>query len=194
MPRGDDHRKLDQIAALLHEQMTPSMLRIKILAAVEGIQVPSQRKEFLVLAARAGVGQARRYEAWKQTYLDDPNLTEEERAAARQMYAKPAKAIPPPIPALPEMEIGEDDLATAHYRLYDAAGIFLYTGVADNLKERFDKHKREKSWWPQVARRTVTWYGSRSDALRAEDIAIKTEHPIHNIQGTVRQIAEESAA
>jgi predicted GIY-YIG superfamily endonuclease len=90
---------------------------------------------------------------------------------------------PPPVPALSEMEIGDADLATAHYRLYDAAGIFLYTGVADNLKARFDQHKKEKSWWPEVTRRTVTWYRSRRDALRAEDIAIKTEHPIHNIAG-----------
>lgn len=94
---------------------------------------------------------------------------------------------PPPVPALPEMEIGDADLATVHYRLYDAAGIFLYTGVADNLKARFDRHKAEKSWWPEVTRRTVTWYGSRRDALRAEDIAIKTEHPIYNIAGAISE-------
>jgi predicted GIY-YIG superfamily endonuclease len=100
---------------------------------------------------------------------------------------------PPPVPALPEMEIGDADLATAHYRLYDATGILLYTGVADNLKARFDDHKAEKPWWPQVARRTVTWYGSRRDALRAEDIAIKTEHPIHNIAGTVSERLREAS-
>jgi predicted GIY-YIG superfamily endonuclease len=100
---------------------------------------------------------------------------------------------PPPVPALPEMEIGDADLATAHYRLYDAAGIFLYTGVADNLKARFDDHKAEKPWWPQVARRTVTWYGSRRDALRAEDIAIKTERPIHNIAGATSERLKEAS-
>lgn len=107
------------------------------------------------------------------------------RPAREKMAAVP---LPPPVPALPEMEIGDTDLATAHYRLYDAAGIFLYTGVADNLKARFDQHKLEKPWWPEVARRTVTWYGSRRDALRAEDIAIKTEHPIHNIAGVISEI------
>lgn len=94
---------------------------------------------------------------------------------------------PPPVPSLPEIELNEADLATAHYRLYDAAGILLYTGVADNIKARFARHKLEKPWWPQVTRRTVTWYGSRTDALRAEDIAIKAEGPIHNVVGVISE-------
>ena len=89
----------------------------------------------------------------------------------------------PPVPSLPEIEIGEADLATAHYRLYDTTGVLLYTGITDNIKIRFTQHKLDKLWWPEVARRTVTWYGSRTDALCAEDIAIRTEHPIHNGTG-----------
>jgi predicted GIY-YIG superfamily endonuclease len=111
-------------------------------------------------------------------------------AIVRAREAK-ADAPPPPVPSLPEIEIGEADLATAHYRLYDAAETLLYTGIADNLKERFDAHRKDSSWWPQVTRRTVTWYGSRRDALRAEDIAIKAEHPVHNIAGVIGTPADK---
>lgn len=96
-------------------------------------------------------------------------------------------AVPLPVPALAEMEIGEELLATALYRLYNSEGILLYVGIADNLKSRFDRHKTEKLWWGQVARKTVTWYGSRNEAFRAEDIAIKNEHPLHNIAGKPRE-------
>jgi hypothetical protein len=54
------------LADLLGEQLTPAMLRIRILAAIEEIAVPSERKEFLALATRAGVGRSQRYEAWTQ--------------------------------------------------------------------------------------------------------------------------------
>lgn len=54
------------IRDLLGEQLTPAMLRIRILALAEGIKVPDERKNFLALAARAGVSQSRRYEAWAQ--------------------------------------------------------------------------------------------------------------------------------
>jgi predicted GIY-YIG superfamily endonuclease len=194
MSPDDDRRKLDRIALLLHEPTTPAMLRISILALIEDSGIPEDRRTFLALAARAGVSQARRYEAWKQLYLSGHGGDDKERELYR-MYSERATEPPePPVPALAEMEIGEADLATAHYRLYDAARIFLYTGVADNLKARFDQHKRESPWWPEVARKTVTWYGSRIEALLAEDIAIKTERPVHNKAGAVSLLAGESAA
>jgi hypothetical protein len=59
-----ERRKLDRIAGLLHEQMTPAMLKVRVQAAIEGIGVPGERKPFLALADRAGVGQRQRYEAW----------------------------------------------------------------------------------------------------------------------------------
>jgi hypothetical protein len=59
-----ERRKLDQIAVLLHEKMTPAMLKIRVQATIEGIGVPSVRKPFLALATRGGVGQRQRYEAW----------------------------------------------------------------------------------------------------------------------------------
>jgi len=93
----------------------------------------------------------------------------------------------PPVPVLPEVELGERAPATALYRLWSADGTLLYVGIADNLKARFDDHKKEKRWWGDVAKVTVVWYGSRKDAFQAEDIAIKTEHPIHNIAGVISE-------
>lgn len=56
---------------------------------------------------------------------------------------------------------------TAAYRLYDADGAMVYAGVTCNVERRMWEHKG-KSWWKQVARREVTWFDSRPDALLAE--------------------------
>ena len=65
---SEERRKLDRIAKLLHEKMTPAMLKICIQAVIEGISVPGDRKPFLALADRGGAGQRQRYEAWAQVY------------------------------------------------------------------------------------------------------------------------------
>ena len=57
--------KLDAIAGLLHEEMTPAMLKINIQAVCEDISIPADRKPFIALAERAGVKTSQRYEAWK---------------------------------------------------------------------------------------------------------------------------------
>lgn len=72
---------------------------------------------------------------------------------------------------------------TALYRLFDANGVLLYIGVTRNLPVRFAKHEAEKSWWPDVARKTAILYGSRPDAFAAETAAIDAEAPLHNIIG-----------
>lgn len=61
---SEERRKLDRITGLLAVKMTPAMLKIRILATIEGIDVPAERKAFLALAIRAGVRQSQRYEAW----------------------------------------------------------------------------------------------------------------------------------
>ena len=81
---------------------------------------------------------------------------------------------------LTEVEIGDLD-KTALYRLYDVKGKLLYVGVTDNLKNRFAQHAKVKSWWPSVAKRTVTWYDTRPDAEAAEDAAMLNESPVHNV-------------
>jgi predicted GIY-YIG superfamily endonuclease len=69
---------------------------------------------------------------------------------------------------------------TCVYRLYDAEGSLLYVGVASDLEVRFKDHAKEKAWWPLVARREITWFDSRLDAMYEESRAIGRESPIHN--------------
>ena len=57
--------KLDAIAGLLHDEMTPAMLKINIQAIYEDIPIPAERKPFIALAERAGIKTSQRYEAWK---------------------------------------------------------------------------------------------------------------------------------
>jgi hypothetical protein len=89
----------------------------------------------------------------------------------------------PPVPVLGETEIGDEIPSTVLYRLFGAAGDLLYAGVTGDLRGRFTQHAADKHWWSQVTRKTVTWYGSRSDALLAETAAIADEHPRYNIVG-----------
>lgn len=85
--------------------------------------------------------------------------------------------------AASEMELG-NELPTALYRLHATDDRLLYIGITDNLRRRFREHAADKSWWPEVSRRTVAWYASRAAAESAEDAAIKAERPAHNITGT----------
>lgn len=71
----------------------------------------------------------------------------------------------------------------ALYRLFDASGDLLYVGVADRPKRRLANHAAVKAWWPQVARHTLTWFSTRSEALDAESNAIRDESPRYNIAG-----------
>lgn len=79
-----------------------------------------------------------------------------------------------------------EEVPTAVYRFYDAAGRLLYVGVTDHLKVRFGQHAKDKSWWPEVASRTITWYDGRQEAEDAETKAIGEEKPIHNKTGKPR--------
>lgn len=56
------------INGLLNTKMTQAMRHVRIQAAMEGTDLPAERKEFIALAARAGVSQSKRYEAWDQVY------------------------------------------------------------------------------------------------------------------------------
>jgi predicted GIY-YIG superfamily endonuclease len=69
------------------------------------------------------------------------------------------------------------------YRLYNSEGVLLYVGITTAPEQRMVPHALEKSWWPEVAERTLTWYGSKPDASIAEDIAIYEEKPLYNITG-----------
>ncbi|MFG1846699.1 GIY-YIG nuclease family protein [Micromonospora carbonacea] len=71
---------------------------------------------------------------------------------------------------------------TSLYRLYDNEGCLLYVGIAYDFDARFAQHAARKHWWPQVARKDVTWFSNRIDALHAEARAIAAEGPIHNVR------------
>jgi len=90
----------------------------------------------------------------------------------------------PPDPVIPEAEItGPGVPTTALYRFFDADGNLLYVGISDNLTVRFEWHRVNQPWWRDIARKTITWYGTRNKAAAAEDYAIKTERPLHNRHG-----------
>jgi hypothetical protein len=76
------------------------------------------------------------------------------------------------------MEFTDD--TTALYRLWDAADGLLSVGRTYHPRMRFDQHAAEKPWWPEVARKTVVWYGTLADAKAAENEAIEREKPRHN--------------
>ncbi|MEW2225730.1 GntR family transcriptional regulator [Streptomyces sp. NPDC007044] len=69
---------------------------------------------------------------------------------------------------------------TALYRLFDTEGRLLYAGISDDPDRRWRQHADDKSWWPQVASKTVEWFDTEPEARAAETAAIKTELPVHN--------------
>lgn len=75
-------------------------------------------------------------------------------------------------------------IRTVLYRLYAADGTLLYVGVTGNLLKRFREHRYKKSWWPQVTGMRLAYYDSRAEAEEAEDAAIRSENPVHNILRT----------
>lgn len=75
-----------------------------------------------------------------------------------------------------------DERRTALYRFYDAAGTLLYIGVSLDVRQRWKQHALDKTWWPEVAERTVEWHDSYPKALYAESAAIRAERPLYNIR------------
>lgn len=69
------------------------------------------------------------------------------------------------------------------YRLFDSAGDLLYVGITECGEERFKQHSKDKEWWHEVSRRTVTLYATREACANGEAWAIATERPRYNIIG-----------
>lgn len=83
---------------------------------------------------------------------------------------------------------------TALYRLFDQDGALLYIGIAVDPEVRLRVHSREKTWWPQVAQRSIEWFASRPEAEAAEIQAITSESPTHNVShSTTRQRGDAKA-
>lgn len=101
------------INGLLNTRMTQAMRHVRIQAAIEGTELPTERKEFIALAARAGVSQSKRYEAWDQVYTDGAQpecVTEDHVVLTRpegggQVVQRRARVrIPPEGNSFPERE------------------------------------------------------------------------------------------
>jgi predicted GIY-YIG superfamily endonuclease len=84
------------------------------------------------------------------------------------------------------MAIGQLQLPTFLYRLYDADGVLLYVGITNNLATRMGRHSVEKSWWPEVAGIRVEVCANRQEAEAAELAAIRDERPVWNVDGVPR--------
>lgn len=72
-------------------------------------------------------------------------------------------------------------MTTTLYRFFDAGGQLLYVGIAGNPGRRFGQHAKDKTWWTQVASSSMQHFGTRTEAERAEQIAIRAEGPLHNV-------------
>lgn len=84
-------------------------------------------------------------------------------------------------------EFGDDP--TALYRLFDAEDVLLYVGITTTPGVRMGQHADTKPWWPEVAKKTMTWYSSRREACNAEATAIDAEKPKHNQKTDTRSSA-----
>lgn len=80
--------------------------------------------------------------------------------------------------AATEVEVSD---RTALYRLYDCDGTLMYVGITSNPERRFSQHASDKPWWPNVTRKAVEWYSTRSAAELAEEAAIRLRHPLYNV-------------
>ena len=70
--------------------------------------------------------------------------------------------------------------ATALYRHFNATGQLLYIGISSRPATRTAEHYLRSSWFIEVARIDIEWFGSRLDAEQAEWAAIRHEKPLHN--------------
>lgn len=68
------------------------------------------------------------------------------------------------------------------YRVYGTHGELLYVGITVDPKTRLAHHRRQKPWWPDVARVVEEVHPDRTAALAAETVTIAFENPLHNIR------------
>jgi predicted GIY-YIG superfamily endonuclease len=78
------------------------------------------------------------------------------------------------------IEFGEDP--TALYRLYGHDSELLYVGITEAPARRMAHHADTQPWWPEVVRKTMAWYPTRSEADEAETAAIDAEKPKYNLK------------
>lgn len=162
--------KLETIASLLADpaKMAPAMLRIKIRAIYEGVEVPDDIRSFVALAERAGVRRNRRYGMWAHVCAELAG--EDPDAAAAIVLPREAE------------KRHRTAVTTALYRWWDEADVLLYIGISDELLERLTSHVKDSAWMDFAVRSTITRYPSRTKAEVAEVEAIKGEQPLFNLK------------
>lgn len=67
------------------------------------------------------------------------------------------------------------------YRFW-AKSKLLYVGISINAFARASAHRRGSEWWPLATRVTFEHFPDRAAVLRAESLAIRSEHPQFNIR------------
>ncbi len=82
----------------------------------------------------------------------------------------------------------------ALYRTRAKDGTLLYIGKSNDPLRRSEEHRRSKDWMPYSAVRIdLEWYAGLAAVLEAEARAIRTEHPVYNIQHNRGRIRIEAS-
>lgn len=74
------------------------------------------------------------------------------------------------------------------YRAFNADDELLYVGITASPAGRFSQHNSVTDWWPEVAVLRIEHFDSREEAMIAENNAINTESPRHNVRGVSRPL------
>lgn len=186
-PQPSAEWMLEQLAALLDRaaETTPTMMRARIRAIYEGIEVPDERKAFIALVKRAGCCWRTGYKAFTDEFGNSPTagpvairLRDENGHPYWVEHPEPQ----PDLELQPEVEAEADgrERPTALYRYYDIGDLLLYAGISGRLYGRTGEHVGGSSWMDFAVRSTIERFPSRDGALEAEEVAIKAERPLFN--------------
>lgn len=67
------------------------------------------------------------------------------------------------------------------YRHYDKNGLLIYVGISISTAARLAQHRIHSKWFKEIVLITIERFETRSEAYKAEEIAIKNENPKFNI-------------
>lgn len=83
-------------------------------------------------------------------------------------------------------EVHLNDRPTTLYRAYGAGDVLLYVGIAVSWPARWERHRERSPWFGAVESITLEQFPDRRSALDAEQRAVESERPAHNIEYTAR--------
>lgn len=73
-------------------------------------------------------------------------------------------------------------IGTSLYRFFDADDRLLYVGITSVGPNRWTEHEANRPWWADVRRTSVEHFPDRATAIAAEQDAIRSEKPLHNVK------------